>query len=132
MTVIWMPGGVRTSIVQTGETTGGAFFLFVDEPPEGWALPVHRHEHEAETILVLEGSFWMEIDGERSELGPGDSVHVPRGTPHAGGGTGRRVVVFSPAGIDGFFLEVGRPSPDAPPPDLREALDAAQRFGWRF
>ena len=132
---LWMPGGVRMELQQTGADTAGAFFLFVDHPPAGWALPVHRHLRESETILVLDGVFWMEVDGVRSELRAGESVHVPAGTPHAGGNagtsTGRRVVLFSPAGIEGFFLEVGTAEPDATV-DAAAALDSAQRHGWRF
>ena len=135
MRVVWMPGGVRTEIHQTGADTGGAFFLLIDHPPAGWSLPTHRHRSEAETILVLEGEFWMEVDGERSVLGPGQSIHVPAGTPHAGGNagpeTGRRVVVFSPAGLEEFFLEVGRAGPDNPV-DVAATLASAQRHGWEF
>jgi mannose-6-phosphate isomerase-like protein (cupin superfamily) len=133
--VVWMPGGIRTRIVQTGEDTDGAFCLLVDEPPPGWSLPPHRHLREAETILVLEGAFCLDVGGERIELGPGESVVVPAGTTHSGGalgdGGGRRVVIFSPAGLERFFLEVGTAAPDDPV-DVRAALESAARFGWEF
>ena len=46
-----------------------------------------------------------------AQLGAGDTAHVPVGCVHSGGNVGRemgrRVVIFSPAGVEGFFLEVG-------------------------
>lgn len=133
--VVWMPGGVRTELHATGEDTGGAFCLLVDEPPAGWSLPPHLHRDEAETILVVEGMFDVNVAGERTRLEAGRSIHIPRGVVHAsanaGDRTGRRVVLFSPAGMERFFLEAGAPVPDEPV-DLAAALAAAVRHGWEF
>jgi quercetin dioxygenase-like cupin family protein len=133
--VVWMPGGVRTEIQLTGADTGGAFCLLVDEPPTGWSLPAHIHTDAAETIHVLEGEFEMTVDGATERLGPGQTLHVPAGVVHAGGnlgaGLGRRVLIFSPAGMEEFFREAGTPSPDAVV-DSGAALASALRHGWRF
>lgn len=133
--VVWLPGGVRTEIRLTAADTGGAFCLLVDEPPAGWSLPSHRHRNEAETMLVLDGQFTVEIDREQRQLAAGASVHIPRGVVHAsanvGARTGRRVVIFSPAGMERFFLEAGAAAPDAPV-DGAAALAAAIRHGWEF
>lgn len=135
MRVVWMPGDVRTEIHLAGEDTGGAFCLLVDHPPQGWSLPAHRHHNEAETIYVLEGDFEMEIDGRRSHLSVGETVHVPRGVIHSGANVGqqpgRRVVLFSPAGMERFFLEAGAPTPEAEI-DVAAALASASRHGWEF
>ncbi len=134
-TVVWMPGGVRTEIHLGAEQTDGAFCLLVDEPPAGWSLPAHRHKLEAETIHVITGAFEMDVAGVRSRLGPGQTVHVPAGVVHAGGNvgeaTGRRLVLFHPAGLERFFREVGTSSPSAPT-DPRTALRSAARYGWEF
>ncbi len=133
--VVWMPGGVRTEIHLGGVDTGGAFCLLVDHPPQGWSLPAHRHANEAETIHIVDGVFAMEIDGVRSELAAGQTIHVPRGALHSGanvgGRPGQRVVIFSPAGLEAFFLEAGAPCAEAEP-DLAAALAAALRHGWEF
>jgi quercetin dioxygenase-like cupin family protein len=133
--VVWMPGGVRTEVQLAGDDTGGAFCLLVDEPPPGWSLPRHRHRNEAETIHVVDGEFEVEIDGEIVRLGPGETAHVPRGVPHAsrnaGDRPGRRLLIFSPAGIERFFLEAGAPRPEsASDPEAIAAV--AQRHGWEF
>ena len=135
MQVVWMPGGVRTEIHLGGEDTGGGFCLLVDEPPQGWSLPLHRHANESETIHVVAGEFEMQIDGETVAMAAGETVHVPRGVPHAGrnvgAGTGRRVIVFSPSGIERFFREVGAAAPEEQA-EVSSVLAAAGRHGWRF
>jgi quercetin dioxygenase-like cupin family protein len=134
-TVLWMPGAVRTEVHLTARDTGGAFCLLVDQPPVGWSLPAHRHRNEAETIHIVEGAFAMELDGRRSRLSPGDTIHVPRGAVHSsanvGERPGRRVVLFSPAGIEGFFEQAGSSDADAEV-DLRAVLASAISHGWEF
>lgn len=132
--VVWMPGGVRTEIQLVGSETGGAFCLLVDHPPPGWSLPAHRHRNEAETIYIVAGSFNIEVDGSSSRLSAGDSIHIPRGAIHSGANvgpeTGHRVVMFSPAGLEGFFEEAGRSTPGDI--DTATALAIATRHGWDF
>jgi quercetin dioxygenase-like cupin family protein len=133
--VVWMPGRVRTEIHLTAEDTGGAFCLLVDEPPAGWSLPAHRHRGEAETIHIVAGDFEMEIGGRRARLAVGETVYIPRGVIHSGANIGRqpgrRVVLFSPAGMERFFLETGAPTADGEI-DLADALASAVRHGWEF
>jgi len=133
--VVWMPGGVRTEIRLTGEDTDGAFCLLLDEPPAGWSLPAHVHVDAAETIHVLAGEFETSVDGITERTGPGQTVHIPAGVVHSGGnvgdGPGRRLLIFSPAGMEEFFREAGAASADAEV-DLGAALDSALRHGWRF
>ncbi len=134
-TVVWMPGGVRTEIHLVSEDTGGAFCLLVDHPPAGWSLPPHRHRNEAETIHIIAGDFEMEVDGIRLRASSGQTVHVPRGVIHSaaniGDQPGRRVLLFSPAGMERFFSEAGAPGPDGAP-DVAGTLAAAIRHGWEF
>lgn len=130
-----MPGGVRTEIHLTGADTGDAFCLLVDHPPPGWSLPAHLHEDAAETIHVIEGEFEMTVDGASERLGSGQTVHVPAGVVHSGANVGtapgRRLLTFTPAGMEEFFREAGAPVPDAEV-DATTALASATRHGWRF
>ena len=133
--VVWMPGRTRTEIQLTSAETAGAFCMLVDEPPPGWALPTHLHRDHAETIHVVRGEFEVDVDGATSRLHAGQTVHVPAGVRHAsrnvGDAPGRRVLVFSPGGMEGFFLEAGASSPEeAVAAD--ELLAAATRHGWEF
>jgi quercetin dioxygenase-like cupin family protein len=133
--VVWMPGGVRTEIHLGSEDTGGALCLLVDEPPAGWSLPPHRHRGEAETIHIVAGEFEMVVGGSAVRLGAGETVCVPPGVVHSGrcvgASGGRRVVVFTPGGMERFFLEAGTATADGQV-DLAAALAAAVRHGWEF
>lgn len=130
-----MPGGVRTEIHLTGEDTGGFFCLLVDEPPSDWSLPAHLHAEAAETIHIVAGEFEMTIDGQVERLSAGQTVHIPPGVVHSGSNIGdtpgHRLLTFSPAGMEEFFLEAGAPSPDTEV-DLAAAADSARRHGWEF
>jgi quercetin dioxygenase-like cupin family protein len=133
--VVWMPGGVRTEIHLGNNDTGGAFCLLVDEPPAGWSLPPHLHRGVTETIHIVDGEFDMVLEGKRSRLGPGVTLHIPADAVHSGGNvgatSGRRIVLFNPAGMERFFLEAGGPTPDREV-DPVEALASARRHGWEF
>lgn len=134
-TVVWMPGGVRSEIHLGANDTGGAFCLLVDHPPAGWSLPAHLHRGVAETIHVVAGEFEIELDGQPHELRAGQTLYVPPDAVHSGRNVGeqqgRRVLVFSPAGMERFFLTAGAASADAPL-DSASVLAAAQHHGWEF
>jgi quercetin dioxygenase-like cupin family protein len=133
--VVWMPGGTRTEIHLDASDTGGAFCMIVDHPPPDWSLPEHRHTNEAETIHVVDGEFELMVDGRPLHLSSGQTVHVPRGVLHSGrnvgGRPGRRVLIFSPAGMERFFLDAGASLPDEEI-DRSALLAAAARHGWEF
>jgi mannose-6-phosphate isomerase-like protein (cupin superfamily) len=133
--IVFMPGGTRTEIHLDGTDTGGAFCLLVDNPPIGWSLPPHLHTDAAETIHVVEGEFEMTIDGRDGRVVAGQTVHIPAGVVHSGVNVGpspgRRLLTFSPAGMEEFFREAGAASPEAEP-DRSATADAAVRHGWRF
>lgn len=128
-TTVWLPGPLRLDIELTGADTEGAFCLLTDHPQPGWALPPHRHEHESETMYVIEGEFEVTVDGDTRRLGPGEVAHVPRGVTHSGRSlgdvTGRRALVFAPAGIEDFFLAAAETAPE-------DMLALATEHGWRF
>jgi quercetin dioxygenase-like cupin family protein len=130
-----MPGGVRTEIHLMGQDTDGSFCLLVDHPPPGWSLPAHKHHNEAETIHIVAGEFEMEIDGRRSRLSAGATVHIPKGVIHSGANVGqlpgRRVLLFSPAGMERFFLDAGAAAPDGEI-DQAAVLASAVSHGWEF
>lgn len=133
--IVWMPGGVRTEIHLDTSDTAGAFCLLVDEPPAGWSLPAHRHRDYSETIHLIDGELELTVDGRRSRVSPGQSIHVPRGVIHTtrnvGRKSARRLVIFSPGGMEQFFLEAGTASADAGV-DRSAALASALRHGWEF
>lgn len=133
--VVWMPGGVRTEIQVDRVDTQGAFCLIVDHPPAGWSLPPHCHRGVAETIHVVQGEFEVQLGGRSFRLEAGQTIHVPADLVHAsanvGETLGQRVLIFSPGGMEEFFLEVGADSPGGAV-DGADVLAAAVRHGWEF
>jgi quercetin dioxygenase-like cupin family protein len=133
--VVWMPGPLRTEVHLDSDDTGGAFCLLVDQPPAGWSLPPHLHRGVAETIHIVEGEFEMRLDGRRERLTAGQTLRVPADVIHAGGNVGgapgKRIVIFSPAGMERFFLEAGARS-EHDELDGASVRAAARRHGWEF
>ncbi|HYI75149.1 MAG TPA: cupin domain-containing protein [Gaiellaceae bacterium] len=125
------PGSEQTiEIVLDGADTGGLLALFRLRMPPGAGAPPHRHGREAETVVVLEGELWAEVDGVERTLGPGEAVHLPQGSLHAfRADTGAVVdVIATPAGLEDFFRVACPLEAAAPPPaedDVRAALERA-------
>jgi quercetin dioxygenase-like cupin family protein len=66
----------------TSESTGGAFSLIWQTAPPGNATPYHRHHVEDEAFYVLEGEYTFVCNGEKTVLGPGGYIFLPRQIPH--------------------------------------------------
>ncbi|MDQ1664972.1 MAG: gentisate 1,2-dioxygenase [Actinomycetota bacterium] len=69
----------------------------VHEFAPGARTTVHRHSWDA-MVFVVAGWGWTEIDGERIDWGPGDSLHLPAWAWHRSGNDGSetaRYLTFS-------------------------------------
>lgn len=135
--LLWM--GEPTLIKITGEETGGAYSLAeVFVTPAG-LVPLHVHRREDEAFYVLEGRVTFRVGEETYEAGPGSFVFGPRGVPHGytvNTPTARLLMLFSPAGFEGFIRATSEPtdSLETPPPgtadvDFERVLAAADEYG---
>lgn len=59
----------------------------------GTVSTVHRHSWDA-MVFCVAGEGWTEIDGERIQWGPGDSLHLPAWSWHRHGNEGADVARF--------------------------------------
>jgi len=50
--------------------------------PGGRPPPAHFHPAQDEHFEVLEGTLRTKVGGEQRDLGPGDPLDIPQGTPH--------------------------------------------------
>jgi quercetin dioxygenase-like cupin family protein len=66
----------------------------------GKKVPLHRHDHTEQVMVVLDGSVDMAIEGEWKTLSAGDVVVVNRGLEHE---------LHSPGGVT--FFEALAPVP---------------------
>jgi quercetin dioxygenase-like cupin family protein len=125
------------TVVATAHGTGGALSLVDTVVPPGNGPPLHAHADADESFYVLGGSTWMSAGGRELRLEPGDYVFVPRGTPHTFKSDTdepcRIILVYTPGGMDQFFLEIGRraepgePNPRLTAEDIRRAESVAVR-----
>ena len=113
----------------TAQHTGGAFSLLEhDVPPRTLAAPLHRHVHEDEFSVVLEGVLTVQLGENVYEAAIGDLILKPRGQWHtfwnAGAETCRFLELISPAGFEKFFADL-MDDPEAMTGERAVALDAA-------
>jgi len=127
----------------TDHQTGGRYaILDVITPPLSGPPDLHTHPPQ-ETLYILEGEY--EIYGLRMDglytikATAGSVVHIPGGVPHnyknVSDTPGRALLVFSPAGMEQFFAELGLPVPDkanppvlAGPPDMDRFIAICHKY----
>ena len=107
---------IPVSIRVNAENTGGAFEIYEVGIPTGHVReaagdgpPPHVHTEHEEAFYVLDGEFTFTLGDERVVAPKEAVVVVPRGTVHGFSGRegSRALVVASPAGLAGFFEELG-------------------------
>lgn len=103
---------------------------------KGMATPLHRQPEDHETFYVLEGEATFRAGDATTHVGPGATVHVPAGTPHAFriDSDTARILILTTAQHEAFFRAAGEPAaervvPPAGPPDMDKLGAAAERYG---
>ncbi len=84
--------------------------------PPGASHPFHHHPHMEEILYILSGEAEQWIESEKRQMGPGDSIYLPRGLVHGtyntSGETLDFLAVLSPAKNPGpITVEVGHEEP---------------------
>ena len=121
----------------TAEQTGGRLCLANQRGRRGVATPLHRQPADDETFVVLEGELRFSLDGQGPVVaGPGATVHVPAGAPHAFAVTSEaaRWLDLTTPNHEAFFRAAGEPAlgrtlPPDIPPDMAKVGAAAGQFG---
>ena len=110
----------RLTYKARGGQTNGTITAFEVLTPPGSGPPLHTHAQEDETIYVLEGDVRFTLNGEITTMPEGSFVFVPQGVAHTwqvvGAEPARMLVIFNPAGMEGFFdrfAALTSPDPDA-------------------
>jgi quercetin dioxygenase-like cupin family protein len=76
-------GALRVRFLVEPEQSGGSVSVFECSVPAGAKVPApHSHDAFEETVYGLAGSSAWTIDGLPVEIGPGDSICIPRGAVH--------------------------------------------------
>jgi quercetin dioxygenase-like cupin family protein len=113
-----------------GAATGGVFALAeVVERADGGPPQAIHHDHD-ETVYILEGEREMRVGDETSRAAAGAVIFIPRGTVHShrnlGPGPHRAIVLFTPGGLEGFFVEVSAATGPLGPAEM---VAIAARYG---
>jgi quercetin dioxygenase-like cupin family protein len=124
------------------EHTADAYSVHDNTIPPGSPGPrPHIHRRHEETFYVLEGELTVRVGARKIVAPAGSFVVVPRGVVHQPSNPGaepaRVLLVFSPAGMDGFFEAAaeGRMPLAAVPDDpvVLERLEAfTEKYGYEF
>ena len=85
---------IRWKILISGERgPSDGLVTGIAEFPVGTRLPLHHHE-PPETYYIVSGQGHMEIDGHKSDIGPGSAVYIPSNAKHAVRCIGDEPLVF--------------------------------------
>jgi quercetin dioxygenase-like cupin family protein len=84
---IEMRQGVHGKFLSHQDLGAAGCSLLVNTVEPGAAVPLHKHTVE-ETMLVLEGTVWVQLGAERTTVGAHHTVIIPAHTPHAWGNDG--------------------------------------------
>jgi quercetin dioxygenase-like cupin family protein len=130
-------GELAIRFLLDGEQTAGSVAVFEFDVPAGSKVAAaHSHDGYEETIYGLEGALVWTVEGEPTEVGPGEVLCIPRGAVHQFENTGDRdakaLAIVTP-GILGpdYFREVAAILDAAAdgPPDLAALAAVMRRHG---
>jgi len=131
-------GPLAVRFLVTGENSSGSVAAFELSVPaaQRLAAPAHSHDHYEETIYGIDGVLTWTVIGKQIDVGPGQSLCIPRGAIHRFDNNGRKNVkvlcVITPAAIGPQYFresaEVINAVPGAPP-DPAKMMEIMRRHG---
>jgi quercetin dioxygenase-like cupin family protein len=131
-------GPLKIRFLLTSADSGGTIAMFEVHVPANERLmgPAHSHDHYEETIYGLEGVITWTVNGKPIEVGPGQSVCIPRGAIHRFDNNGaqhaRALCVITPAALEPqYFREIAEAlrAPAGSPPDRAKMAQIMLRHG---
>ncbi|GHF57401.1 cupin domain-containing protein [Seohaeicola zhoushanensis] len=131
--VEWL--GTWYKVLLSSKDSGGGLSVTDSVGPAESGPPRHIHHDADETFVMLSGEceFWLE--GESFHRGAGASVFIPRGKEHTfrvvGPQPSRHLIILTPGGFEGFFLEMAR-GKFRIPQDMEEVVKIGQAFQLDF
>ena len=130
-------GAMAIRFVIEGEQSAGSIASFEFDVPAGAMLPSpHSHDGYDETIYGLEGVVTWTIEGTPTDVGPGETLFIPRGAVHhfdnSGDVDAKQLAIITPGILDpDFFREVAAilDSAAGGPPDVVAIAEVMRRHG---
>lgn len=134
---LWFNGGLGV-LKATADLTDGRYAAMELLAPKGFASPLHVHRLEDEFFVVLEGEVRVRHGDDVIEASTGSLVYGPRDVAHAfrvDSEEARILLIFGPAGVEGFFREAGKPARSRGLPPVTERFldrEALKAIGDRY
>lgn len=102
-------GNFKMSVKATADDTSSTFTLLEAAEPAGFGPPMHIHHDAAEAFYVLDGEYVIFLEDREFTCPAGSFIYIPRGLRHGfrvGGAPSRKLNLYSPAGMVGYFDEL--------------------------
>jgi mannose-6-phosphate isomerase-like protein (cupin superfamily) len=129
----------RMTVLIPGEQTNNAYTVLEAFIVPGGGTPPHIHHREDEMFYILAGDFTILAGEQLIQANAGTCVHISAGTVHnfrnKGGGPGRMLIMYTPAGFENYFSTVGIPTThddETAPPVTQETLERFQAYAAQF
>ena len=109
---LWFNGALGV-LRATADQTEGRYTVMELLAPKGFGSPLHIHRNEDEFFVVLSGEVRVQHGEDVVEAVAGSVVYGPRDVAHAfhvDSAEARMLLLFGPAGVEGFFREGGKPA----------------------
>ena len=133
-TPYWYAGHLFEYVL-SAEDTGGSLALMRVTGRPGFDPPAHVHAHEDEVFHILEGRASFLVGERVVSAGPGDTVWLPRGVPHAPRFESeivRCLLMVTPGAGAAFFREFSVPADGHVLPPLGRHLPDFEAMGRRM
>ena len=122
--------------IEPGDSDGAVAIHEFDVPAgSGLALP-HSHDAYEETIYGVAGTVTFTIEGNPTDIGPGEAVCIPRGAVHSFANTGdddaTALAIVTPGILGADYFREVKAVVDAAaggPPDLAALGGVMRRHG---
>ena len=130
--------GLAVRFLVTGDSSNGSVAAFELMVPGTQRLPApaHSHNHYEETIYGIDGILTWTVAGKKIEVGPGQTLCIPRGAVHRFDNNGsddvKALCVITPAAIGPQYFREAFEVVDAAaggPPDRAKMMEIMRRHG---
>jgi mannose-6-phosphate isomerase-like protein (cupin superfamily) len=100
--------GTKMTLKVSGSDSEGRYSLIEIIHPPNTGPALHIPSNAPEAYYVLDGSYSIRCGDREYQAHHGDFVFIPKGIPHndQSGPQGGKVLVISPARLEGYFKEV--------------------------
>ena len=128
-------GQIEIRFLLEGKDSSGQLAMFEFTVPAGAKVPMpHYHERYDETIYGLEGVVTFTVNGQPTDIAPGQSCFIPRGAVHGFNNlhatTAKALAVVTPALLGPeFFREIATLINAGRPPDVEKMKAVMAKHG---